>query len=72
MVEDAKSRGRLRPDTDAKLLAETLYAIVDFALLSFVLRPQDKPRAALARVRAQVALLVTPYLRVSDSKRRRS
>lgn len=72
MVENAKARGRLRPDTDAKLLAETLYAIVDFALLSFVLRPREKPRTALARVRAQVGLLVTPYLSVSESKRRRS
>ena len=62
IVDDAKRHGRLRADTDTGLLAETLYAIVDFALLSFVMHPDEKPRPALERVKAQVALVVTPYL----------
>jgi AcrR family transcriptional regulator len=70
IIEASKRARYLRADTDTRVLAQTLYAIVDFAFLSFVIQTDDSARNAFARVRDQVALVVTPYL--STSRRRAS
>jgi AcrR family transcriptional regulator len=70
IIEASRRRGQLRAGTDTRLLAETVYAVVDFAFLSFVIQSDAPPRATLTRVRDQVSLIVTPYL--STSRRRAS
>ena len=63
VLHDAQKAGELDAEVDADLLARTLHAVTDFAFLRFVLEPELSRTAMLGVLRAQVELLVCPYLR---------
>jgi AcrR family transcriptional regulator len=58
----AQRDGRLASTVDAALLAHSVYVFIEFGFLSYVMQSQTSTRATLARVRAQVRLMVAPYL----------
>jgi len=63
LFERARQHGKLDPGVDVTLLAQTLYAIIDFAFLQYVADPGMSKAAVLKRLRGQVALLLKPYRR---------
>jgi AcrR family transcriptional regulator len=63
LLDDAQEGGELDPYVDTDLLAQTLHAVTDFTFLRFVLDPNPSKVALLKTLRAQIELLVRPYLR---------
>ncbi len=63
LLHDAQTGGELEPYVDTELLTQTLYAMIDYAFLRFVLDPNLSKVAVLKLLRQQVELLVQPYLR---------
>jgi len=62
-VVDARRRGDLVETLDVELLAQTIYSIVDYAGLVFIMRPELTADDTIAQVVAQLELLIRPYLR---------
>jgi AcrR family transcriptional regulator len=58
----AQKRGALDRRVDVAVLAQTVYAIVDFAILQFIAESDVSRATLLRRVRAQLRLLLDPYL----------
>jgi TetR/AcrR family transcriptional regulator, cholesterol catabolism regulator len=64
LLNEAQDSGELDPYVDTDLLAQTLHAITDFTFLRFVLDTNPSKVVLLNTLRAQIVLLVQPYLRV--------
>lgn len=62
LFERAQKRGALDRDVDVAVLAQTVYAIVDFAVLQFIAEPDTTRAAIRKRVAAQLRLLIEPYV----------
>ena len=62
-VVEARQRGDLVETLDVELLAQTVYSIVDYAGLVFIMRPELTANDAISQVVAQLELLIRPYLR---------
>lgn len=58
----AAEGGELIRSVDIELLAHTLYSVVDYGLLGYLLRPTQSKVQLLQGLRAQIELIVTPYL----------
>lgn len=63
----AAEGGELARSVDIELLAHTLYSVVDYGILGYLLRPTQSKVQLLQSLRAQTELIVTPYL--ADSGR---
>ena len=61
LFETAQRRGALRADVDVRVLSEAVYAIVDFAILQYIVEDKASKATIQKRVRAQLALLIEPY-----------
>lgn len=61
LFDAAQRRGALRKDVDVRVLSETVYAIVDFAILQYIVEEKTSKAAIQGRVRAQLRLLLDPY-----------
>ena len=64
LLNEAQQHGELDLYVDTDLLAQTLHAITDFTFLRFVLEPNSSKVELLKSLRAQIELLVQPYLRI--------
>jgi len=62
LFERAQTRGALRSGVDLAVLAQTVYAIVDFAILQFIAEPDTTRATIRKRVNAQLRLLIEPYV----------
>jgi AcrR family transcriptional regulator len=62
-VVEARRRGDLVETLDVELLAQTIYSIVDYAGLVFIMRPELTADEVIAQVVGQLELLIRPYLR---------
>jgi hypothetical protein len=62
VFERAQRRGALRRSVDVSVLAQAVYAIVDFGILQFIAEPMTSKAAIQKRLRAQLRLLFEPYL----------
>ena len=58
----AQKRGALDRRVDVAVLAQAVYAIVDFAILQFIAESNTSRSTLRRRVRAQLRLLLDPYL----------
>lgn len=63
LLANAQDAGELDPYVDVELLAQTLHAVTDFTFLRFTFDPNPSKVALLKTLRAQIELLVQPYLR---------
>ena len=62
LFQRAQRRGALARDVDVGVLAQTVYAIVDFAILQFIAEPDTTRGAIRKRVGAQLRLVIEPHL----------
>ena len=62
LLAAAQTAGDLRDGLDLALLAHTLFAVIEYAFLRYILDEQQSAAEALESLRNQVELLVTPYL----------
>jgi AcrR family transcriptional regulator len=58
----AQKRGALSGDVEVGVLAQAVYAIVNFAMLQFIAEPNTTRTAIRSRVGAQLRLLLAPHL----------
>jgi AcrR family transcriptional regulator len=61
VFERAQKHGELRR-VDVSVLAQAVYAIVDFGILQFIAEPMTSKAAIQKRLRAQLRLMLEPYL----------
>lgn len=62
LLRMAQGMGQLRQNVDLHLLAHTIFGLVDYALLRFILAPQQDQGAYLHTLQEQFELLIYPYL----------
>lgn len=67
MFDGARRQGRLNAHVDIVVLAQTVYAIVDFGVLLYIADPTMTKATILRRLRAQLRLVLAPHLRESSS-----
>jgi AcrR family transcriptional regulator len=61
LFDTAQRRGTLCKEVDVQVLAEAVYAIVDFAILQYIMEEKTSRATIQKRVRAQLRLLLDPY-----------
>ncbi|MCR9276723.1 MAG: TetR/AcrR family transcriptional regulator [Pseudomonadaceae bacterium] len=62
LLLSAREAGELSRNVDIELLAHTIYALTDFGMLNYLLNPTLSKVELLQALRAQLNLVVTPYL----------
>ncbi len=62
LLLSAAEAGELSRSVDIELLAHTIYSLVDFGMLNYLLNPTLSKVELLQAMRAQISLVVTPYL----------
>ena len=58
-----QQRNELDTYVDIEVLAHTLYVVVDYAILQYLVQPTLSKVALLKELRKQVELIITPYLK---------
>lgn len=58
----AAENGELSRRVEIELLAHTIYSLVDYSLLNYMLKPTLSKVALLQSLRAQIDLVITPHL----------
>ena len=58
-----QQRQELDPYVDIEVLAHTLYVVVDYAILQYLIQPTLSKVALMQELRKQIELIMTPYLR---------
>ncbi|MDP6374910.1 MAG: TetR/AcrR family transcriptional regulator [Pseudomonadales bacterium] len=61
----AHSLDDLVPGTNLELLADVLFALIEYALLQFIMDDSAIPERTLVHLQAQVELVVVPYLQAT-------
>ena len=58
-----QQRKELDPYVDIEVLAHTLYVVIDYAILQYLIQPTLSKVALLKELRKQIEVILTPYLR---------
>ena len=62
LLSRAQEFGELKQDAPVQLIADIIYALVDYIILRYLLDPSTTEDAVLSHLDAQISLVIEPYL----------
>jgi AcrR family transcriptional regulator len=62
LLSRAQEFGELSRDAPASLIADTLYVLVDYMVLRYLIDPDTTEQAVIRLLEDQIALIITPHL----------